>query len=304
MRLYEITNPEQLDEGPVGKALATAALGLGLQFGQQVNADEVYVYQDKQGQLQTAQSIMQVPDDSPLSYVIDTDTQQIKYLKQPNQNQLTPVKDEPITAGKELWSGIKLGMTLEQVQQIKEGGKVARKQFREVKALQMDPAMYRTFDAPGGWKKLGATYYHFNTNNKLTGITFHYVLPDRSWADGLKKMKKWNGYDVNDMAMVINKMFTIMPQEIKPSAIGKTQISTGGEFSAGLTVSKLAQIGGNLGAIGINLGSGKMGDLKYKIQTNEGYILLDGSFAKDSLGHSFDFSGLSGRQGIYVIVNK
>ena len=53
----------------------------------QVNAEEVYVYQDAQGELKVAQSIMQVPDSSPLSYVIDTDTKQIKYLNKPDQQQ-------------------------------------------------------------------------------------------------------------------------------------------------------------------------------------------------------------------------
>jgi hypothetical protein len=87
MRLYEITNPEQLDEGPVGKALATAALSLGLSFGNQVNAEEVFVYQDMQGQLQTVSSMWDIPDDVMQSYVVDTDTQKIKFLKKPSQQQ-------------------------------------------------------------------------------------------------------------------------------------------------------------------------------------------------------------------------
>jgi len=77
---------EQLDEGPIGKALATAALALGLSFGNQVNAEEVFVYQDMQGQLQTVTSMWDIPDDVMQSYVVDTDTQKIKYLKKPTDN--------------------------------------------------------------------------------------------------------------------------------------------------------------------------------------------------------------------------
>ncbi len=90
IRLVE--SAEQLDEGPVGKTLATAALALGLQFGQQVNADEVYVYQDQAGELQTAQTFMQIPDDAQMSYVIDTDTQEIKYIKKPAEQDKVAVK--------------------------------------------------------------------------------------------------------------------------------------------------------------------------------------------------------------------
>ena len=77
---------ENLDEGPIGKALATAALALGLQFGNQVNAEEVFVYQDMQGKLQTVKSMWDIPDDVMQSYVVDTDTQKIKYLKKPDTN--------------------------------------------------------------------------------------------------------------------------------------------------------------------------------------------------------------------------
>ena len=299
---------EYLDEGPVGKALATAALALGLQFGQQANAEEVFVYQDQQGQLQTVSDFMQIPQTATMSYAIDTDTKQISYIKKPGQpgaGDLTPIpKDEPTQYGAQLHGKLTKGMSLEQVQELVPGGRVAKKQYREVKAIQMDPALYRTFDAPGGWKKLGATYYHFDSNNKLSGITFHYVLPDRSWADPIKKLKKWAGYDVSSMPMVIQKLIQLMPQQIKPSAIGATQVITGGEFSAGFSLSKLATVGGDLGAIGINIGGGKLGDLKYKIKTDKGHILLDGAYSKDGLGHFFDFSGLSGMQGIYVIINK
>ena len=299
---------ELLDEGPVGKALATAALALGLQFGQQANAEEVFVYQDQQGQLQTVSSFMQIPKDAQMSYAIDTDTKQISYIKKPgdpNAGDLTPIpKEDPVQDGAPLYGELTKGMSLEQVQQLVPGGRVAKNQFREVKAIQMNPALYRTFDAPGGWKKLGATYYHFDSNNKLTGITFHYVLPDRSWAEPIKKLKKWSGYDVSSMPMVIQKLIQLMPQQIKPSAIGTTQVITGGEFSAGLSISKLAKVGGDLGAIGINLGGGKLGDLKYKINTDKGHILLDGAYSKDGLGHTFEFTGMSGMQGIYVILNK
>jgi hypothetical protein len=82
-----VESAQQLDEGPVGKALATAALTLGLSFGNQVNAEEVFVYQDMQGQLQTATSMWDIPDDVMQSYVVDTDTQKIKYLKKPSQQQ-------------------------------------------------------------------------------------------------------------------------------------------------------------------------------------------------------------------------
>jgi hypothetical protein len=79
-----VESAEQLDEGPVGKALATAALTLGLSFGNQVNAEEVFVYQDMQGQLQTVTSMWDIPDDVMQSYVVDTDTKKIKFLKKPN----------------------------------------------------------------------------------------------------------------------------------------------------------------------------------------------------------------------------
>ena len=90
INLVESAQHEQLDEGPVGKALATAALALGLNFGQQVQADQVYVYQDAQGELKATKNVMQIPDNTELSYVVDTDTEQIKYLKKPEQSQQQP----------------------------------------------------------------------------------------------------------------------------------------------------------------------------------------------------------------------
>jgi hypothetical protein len=86
INLVESAQHEHLDEGPVGKALATAALALGLNFGQQVQADQVYVYQDAQGELKATKNVMQIPDNTELSYVVDTDTEQIKYLKRPAGN--------------------------------------------------------------------------------------------------------------------------------------------------------------------------------------------------------------------------
>jgi hypothetical protein len=304
-----IESAEQLDEGPVGKALATAALTLGLNYGNQVNAEEVFVYQDMQGQLQTVSSFMQIPKDAQMSYAIDTDTKEISYIKkpgEPNQGELTPIpKDAPVQSGAPLYGKLTMGMTLEQVQQLVPGGKVAKKQFGEVKAIQPDPAMYRTFDAPGGYKKMGATYYHFNADSKLTGLTFHYNLPDvKGWAVPIKRFKKWSGYDVNIMPMVITELLKIMPQEVKPSAIGKTQVITGGQTSVGFSLSKLVSMGSGLGALGINLGGGKMGDLKFKIKTDKGHILIDGSFTNDSAGHNFTLSGLTFQNGIFVIINK
>jgi len=88
MRLYEITDTQQLDEGPISKALATAALSLGLSFGNQVNAEEVFIYKDAQGKLQTVQQLNQVP--SNMSYfTVNTDDETVK------SNQ---VGDEPKTA--------------------------------------------------------------------------------------------------------------------------------------------------------------------------------------------------------------
>jgi hypothetical protein len=86
---------ENLDEGPVGKALATAALALGLQFGNQVNAEEVFVYQDMQGELQSVKSMWDIPDDVMQSYVVDTDTQKIKYLKKPDTAGTTSKSTNP-----------------------------------------------------------------------------------------------------------------------------------------------------------------------------------------------------------------
>ena len=83
INLIESAEYEQLDEGPVGKALATAALALGLNFGQQVNADEVYVYKDVQGELQTTLTTDQVPGGTEY-FVIDSD--------KPNQAPITRVK--------------------------------------------------------------------------------------------------------------------------------------------------------------------------------------------------------------------
>ena len=65
-------SPEQLDEG-LKEKLAVGLLALGLQFGK-TNAEEIFVYQDTQGQYVTAYSKEDVPDTSDLVYYIDTET--------------------------------------------------------------------------------------------------------------------------------------------------------------------------------------------------------------------------------------
>ncbi len=65
-------SPEQLDEG-LKEKLAVGILALGLQFGK-TNAEEIFVYQDTQGQYVTAYSKEDVPDTSDLVYYIDNET--------------------------------------------------------------------------------------------------------------------------------------------------------------------------------------------------------------------------------------
>ena len=56
-------DPDQLDEG-LKEKLATAALALGLQFGQQVNADEVYVYTNPNNEMTPVETSAEVPADA------------------------------------------------------------------------------------------------------------------------------------------------------------------------------------------------------------------------------------------------
>lgn len=304
---------ELLDEGPVGKALATAALALGLQFGQQVNAEEVFVYQDQAGKLQTVSSFMQIPKDAQMSYAIDTDTKQISYIKKPGEpgaGNLTPIpKDEPIQHGAPLYGQFKKGMSLEEVQQLAPNGRVAKKQYGEVKNLLSDPALYRVL---GGDHSVGdpkvdkrlPVYFHFNSNNQLTAITFHFGIPELMPIFApVKKMKRWAGFSVGEMPQVISTLIKLLPQGIKPNAVGEIQLITGGEFTGGLSLSKLAKVGGDLGSIGISM-FGKIGDMKYKVKTDKGQIMFDGSYTKDSLGHFFDFTGLSEQNGMFVSITQ
>ncbi len=62
-------SPEQLDEG-LKEKLAVGILALGLQFGK-TNAEEVFVYQDTQGQYVTAYSKEDVPSTSEMVYYVD-----------------------------------------------------------------------------------------------------------------------------------------------------------------------------------------------------------------------------------------
>ena len=106
MRLHEITNPEQLDEGPISKALATAALALGLQFGQQANAEEVYVFKDAQGELKAVQQANEVPANTEYSFVVDTDTKKINFLNKPNAPKPQPTADRSHISSNTFTSGI------------------------------------------------------------------------------------------------------------------------------------------------------------------------------------------------------
>ena len=100
-----VESAQQLDEGPVGKALATAALSLGLQFGNQVNAEEVYVYKDAQGQFQTAQSTDQVP--AGIEYfVIDTDTKTLDVVDKSHTKQTDVEVDTSHISSNTFTSGI------------------------------------------------------------------------------------------------------------------------------------------------------------------------------------------------------
>ena len=60
---------EQLDEG-LKEKLAVGILALGLQFGK-TNAEEIFVYQNTQGQYVTAYSKEDVPDTSEMVYYVD-----------------------------------------------------------------------------------------------------------------------------------------------------------------------------------------------------------------------------------------
>jgi hypothetical protein len=97
---------EELDEGPVGKALATAALALGLQFGQQANAEEVFVYKDTQGQLKAVQQANEVPANTEYSFVVDTDTKKINFLNKPNVPKPEPSADRSHISSNTFKSGI------------------------------------------------------------------------------------------------------------------------------------------------------------------------------------------------------
>ncbi len=65
-------SPEQLDEG-LKEKLAVGLLALGMQFGSQVNAEEVFIYQDNQGKMITVDSKEDVPSTSEMVYYIDTE---------------------------------------------------------------------------------------------------------------------------------------------------------------------------------------------------------------------------------------
>jgi hypothetical protein len=97
---------ENLDEGPVSKALATAALALGLQFGQQANAEEVYVFKDAQGELKAVQQANEVPANTEYSFVVDTDTKKINFLNKPNAPKPEPTANRNHISSNTFTSGI------------------------------------------------------------------------------------------------------------------------------------------------------------------------------------------------------
>ena len=88
-------SPEQLDEG-LKQQVIGGLIALGMQFGSQVNADEVYIYQDNQGKMITVDSKEDVPDTSEMVYYVDfidsydeegnktTSTGEKKWLRFPN----------------------------------------------------------------------------------------------------------------------------------------------------------------------------------------------------------------------------
>ena len=275
INLVESAQHEQLDEGPVGKALATAALSLGLQFGQQVNADEVYVYQDKQGELQTAQSIMQVPDDSPLSYVIDTDTQKIKYLKQPDPNQVK--QPDSKSQGKQLVGQLVSGMTMEQVKalypDVRDGGDGPDGK-RAVTTTGMGNhntvKYYLKYSLFGN--KGGRTFFEFNENNQLVGVYVYQVLVKE--FKPVKKGMGLFGFDKNEIPMLMQRAAKIIPPEYLGSITGKVQVHKGGEFGMNLGVSKLAKIGGDVGGVGLGFGMDKVGNAWSTVMTSKGQFSM------------------------------
>ena len=63
-------SPDQLDEG-LKQQVIGGLIALGMQFGSQVNAEEVFIYQDNQGKMITVDSKEDVPSTSEMVYYVD-----------------------------------------------------------------------------------------------------------------------------------------------------------------------------------------------------------------------------------------
>lgn len=297
---------ELLNEGPVGKALATAALALGLNFAQQANAAEVFVYQDAQGELQTVSSYMQVPDNTPLSYVIDTDTQKVKYLKRPEPTKIkkpTPAEvtqlvtnpdikqiDEPTeivstdagsTKGKQLVGKLVSGMSIEQVRELYpdaiDGGdgidgksvvtKTGMGNHSNVKLY-----LKKSLIGEQTGKAKGRTFFEFNSNNQLVGVYISTVL-----AKEFKPVRQGQGFwgfDINEVPKVMKRTAQIIPKEFIGDITSKVQIHKQGEFGLNFGMSKLAKVGGDLGGIGLGFSMDKTGSAYSTVTTSKGQFSI------------------------------
>ena len=188
-----------------------------------------------------------------------------------------------VDSGTALPGGFTVGMTLEEIQEMYPEAKF-KEEFKKFKGISKGQVKLEVDGAPGDKGKTSTlirsqgakTYFDFDTDNKLVGVHYHYITAMNKGSPfrPLVKGEGLFGRKLSNLEFYFNEMFKYIPSELKPSSYGEGKIHRNGEFGLGINISKLANVGGDIGAVGIGIPMDKTGTAQVSTSTSDGKITM------------------------------